>query len=428
MFRKLVLASLAMTAAGAVSGAAQAQDGDLVKITQQTIDLRSATKTSIDVSNTKGAYNGIRVRAKSGDIDVTCVQVVYANGSVHNEDRLIHMLQGERSRPINAKGESHHIDLVNIVTKPGSGKAVLEVLGIQTDKAAGQPRNPSKPAKSDAGCYGEIPISKAATANVVAKDKPQDVTTTPTLPKKTEAAPGRALQSGDVLFGAQNVGFGVDRDVIRVGADIGKFDRIRLRVLDNDIHLNDVKVIYTNGEPDTLAVNTDLKQNTKTNWLDLKGDRFIKEVQLNYRSKPNFKGQARVEVFGQYAAGWLGPNGEGRKYNQGWVLLGAQTAGFVGFDSDTIPVGANEGGFKKLRITVRDRAITLNEISVVYANGSDDIIPVKTKVEAGTTYGPVDLKGGSRAIKEIKAKYRSRFFDKSAKGKGAAIVEVWGQH
>ena len=33
-----------------------------------------------------------------------------------------------------------------------------------------------------------------------------------------------------------------------------------------------------------------------------------------------------------------------------------------------------------------------------------------------------------KAIKEIRAKYRSRFFDKSAKGKGGAIVEVWGQH
>ena len=427
MFRKLVLAGVAMTAAGAVSGA-QAQDGDLVKITQQTIDLGKSNKTSIDISNTKGAYQGIRVRAKSGDIDVTCVQIVYSNGTVHNEDRLIHMLESERSRPIDARSENRHIDLVNLVTKTGSGKAVIEVLGIQNDKGAASSRQPSKPASGSAGCYGEIPISKAATANVVAKDKPQEVVATPTVPKKSDAVPGRALDSGDVLFGAQNVGFGVDRDVIRVGNDLGKFDRIRLRVLDNDIHINEIKVIYSNGEPDTLAVNADLKQNTKTNWLDLKGDRFIKEVQLSYRSRPNFKGQARVEVFGQFADGWLGPNGEGKKYNQGWVLLGAQTAGFVGFDSDTIPVGRNEGGFKKLRITVRDRAITLNEVRVVYANGNDDVIPVKTKVEAGTTYGPVDLKGGSRAIKEIQAKYRSRFFDKGAKGKGAAIVEVWGQH
>lgn len=426
MLRKLVLAGIAMTAAGAVSGAV-AQEGNLVKITSETIDL-SKGKTQIDLSKTKGAYNGIRVRAKRGDADLTCVQVVYANGRVHNEDRLIHLLEGERSRPIDTRGESHHIDQVNIVSKIGKGKATIEVLGYETEKGASQPRQPSKLPTGGGGCFGEAEISKAAKEAVEKKDKPQEVETTPTSPTKTEAKPGKARESGDVLFGAQSVGFGVDRDVIRVGAEVGKFDRIRLRVLDNDIHINEVKVIYTNGEPDLLAVNTNIPQNSKTNWLELKGDRFIKEIQLNYRSKPSFKGQARVEVFGQFAEGWLGPNGEGRKYNQGWVLLGAQTAGFVDFDNDVIPVGRNEGGFKKIRLTVKDRAITLNELRIVYASGSEDIIPVKARIDAGTTYGPIDIKGGSRSIKEIQAKYRSRFFDKSAKGKGAAIVEIWGQH
>ncbi len=253
------------------------------------------------------------------------------------------------------------------------------------------------------------------------------------MTKPTDAAPttaqaGKPLAGGEVLFGTQYVGFGVDRDVIRVGTDIGKFDRLRLRVLDNDIHINDLKVIYANGEPDTLAVNQNITKNSRTNWLNLKGDRFVKEIQMSYRSKPSLKGQARVEVFGEYAAGWLGPNGEGRKFNEGWVLLGAQTAGFVGFDKDTIQVGRNEGGFTKIRVTVRDRAITLNELRVIYANGADDIIPVRTRVDAGSTYGPIDLKGEKRAIEKIEARYRSRFIDSGAKGKGNAVVEVWGRH
>jgi hypothetical protein len=40
----------------------------------------------------------------------------------------------------------------------------------------------------------------------------------------------------------------------------------------------------------------------------------------------------------------------------------------------------------------------------------------------------VDLDGSKRAIKEIKARYRSRFIDASAKGKGNAVVEIWAQH
>ena len=232
-----------------------------------------------------------------------------------------------------------------------------------------------------------------------------------------------------MLFGAQYVGFGVDRDVIRVGNEIGKFDRIRLRVLDNDIFINELKVVYANGETDTLAVNANVPKNSRTNWIDLKGDRFIKEIQMIYKSRPSFRGQARIEVFGEYAEGWLGPQGEGRKYNQGWVLLGAQTAGFFGFDKDVIPVGRNEGGFKKIRVNVKDRAITLNEVHIIYTDASDETIPVRTRVEAGGSYGPIDLKGTRQvAIDRVEAKYRSRFFDASARGKGAAIVEIWGQH
>jgi hypothetical protein len=267
------------------------------------------------------------------------------------------------------------------------------------------------------------------TAPPPASEPTAEIVASPTTAAPTATPAGRATEGGDVLFGAQYVGFGVDRDVIRVGNEIGKFDRIRLRVLDNDIFINELKVIYANGETDTLAVNANVPKNSRTNWIDLHGDRFIKEIQMVYKSKPSFRGQARVEVFGQYAPGWLGPQGEGRKYNQGWVLLGAQTAGFVGFDKDVIPVGANEGGFKKIRVTVKDRAITLNEIRVLYTDGTDETIPVRTRVDAGGTYGPIDLKGERRvAIDRIEAKYRSRFFDASARGKGSAIVEVWGQH
>jgi len=161
------------------------------------------------------------------------------------------------------------------------------------------------------------------------------------------------------LFGVQRVGFGVDRDVIKVGGEIGKFDRIRLRAESNDIFLNEIQVIYFKGDPDVFPINAELKQNTLSDWLKLNGQRFIREISLTYRSRPNFKGQARVEVYGDYIANWLGPKGEARKYNQGWVMLGSRTAGFIGFDRSTIPVAVNEGGFKRVRVNARERAITL---------------------------------------------------------------------
>jgi hypothetical protein len=433
MFRRLVVALGVILATGVFMSAEarrhRSYSGDqLVVISEQDIDL-ALDKYSIDVSKAKGAYKGIRVRNAQGRLfDLSRVQVVYGDSSVHNEDRQIDMYQGERSRLINPTSDSRFVDQVNIVQTPGTGRGRLQVLGVQDeegrsmDRGGGRTSAPVARDRDDRAPAASAPASRDDAISGAVPVKP-------TTDAPTAAAPGTATAGGDVLFGAQYVGFGVDRDVIRVGNEIGKFDRIRLRVLDNDIHINELKVVYANGESDTLAVNADIPKNSRTNWIDLKGDRFIKEIQMVYKSKPSFRGQARIEVFGQYADGWLGPQGEGRKYNQGWVLLGAQTAGFVGFDKDVIPVGRNEGGFRKIRVTVRDRAITLNEVAVVFTDGSQEVIPVRTRVDAGGTYGPVDLKGEKRiAIDRIEAKYRSRFFDASARGKGAAIVEVWAQH
>ncbi|HMN38507.1 MAG TPA: DUF2541 family protein [Hyphomicrobium sp.] len=433
MLRRLVVALCAIMAIGALSAQAHRlrhsgwQDDNLVVISEQDVDL-SLDRYSIDVSTAKGAYKGIRVKNKSGYLfDLSSVQIVYSDGSTHNEDRQIDMYQGERSRPINPTSESRFIDRVNITQVPGRGRGRLQILGIQDRHGARMSRTGGDEYANDR--YSGRSSGNGSTVTRQPAATPPALETRPTAPLATTTPPGRASDGGDVLFGAQYVGFGVDRDVIRVGAEIGKFERIRLRVLDNDIFINEMKIVYTNGETDTLAVNANVPKNSRTNWIDLKGDRFIKEIQLVYRSRPSFRGQARIEVFGKYAPGWLGPKGEGRKYNQGWVLLGAQTAGFVGFDKDVIPVGANEGGFKRIRVTVRDRAITLNEVKVIYTDGTDETIPVRTRVDAGGTYGPIDLKGQRRAaIDRIEAKYRSRFFDSSARGKGSAIVEIWGQH
>lgn len=382
----------------------------LILIAETDVDL-SLDRYTIDVRQAKGAYKGIRIKNAMGKLfDVRRVQIVYSDGSVWNEDRQIDMYWGERSRPINPTYEGKFIDQIKIEQAPGYGRGRLQIIGIQDREGRGMDRDGGRPDRDASYNNGNISVR-------------------PTVPVASPVAPGQATPGGDVLFGAQYVGFLRDRDVIRIGPEIGKFSKIRLRVLDNDIHISEMKIVYANGESDALAINADIPKNSRTNWIDLRGDRFIKEIQLVYRSRPNFNGQARIEVFGRYAPGWLGPRGEGRKYNQGWVLLGAQTAGFIGFDKDIIPVGSNEGGFRRLRVTVRDRAITLNEVKVVYTDGQEETIPIRTRVDAGGVFGPIDLRmGREHPIDHIEAKYRSRFFDSSAKGKGSAIVEIWGQH
>ena len=404
MYRGVVFAFLAVLFAGVISSAEAQQPGRWVLLGVRDVDL-SLDKDTIDVKAAKGRFGAIRLVAKERGVEIFKVVINYYGGRKHTEDRRINLLPGERTRPIDPRRNGDFIDTIDLFYKTQGGTKVhakVEVWGlllIKGDEIAVRPT-----------------ITKPAAP----------VATTPATP--TSPAP-QLGGNGDVLFGVQYVGFVRDRDVIKIGNEIGKFDKVRLRVLDNDVHLIQLKVVYSNGDPDVLAFDKPIKVGTRTPWFTLKGDRFIKEIEMVYRSRPNFKGEARVEVYGEYAEGWLANNGESQRFNQGWALLGAQTAAIrIGFERDVFQIARNPGGFKKIRIDVKDRAITLRQIKVTYGSGEDDIIPVQSvRVDAGKTFGPVDLKGGVRFIKQIELTYRSRFIDPSARGKGPAVVEVWAQ-
>lgn len=303
------------------------------------------------------------------------------------------------------------------------------ILACLVCAAAGMLASPQSHAQ---GLAPPAHLSAAARAGLpvveVQQRRRRRVRTRKTAPEAAATPAGQATSNGEVLFGVQDVGFLVDRDVIRVGPEIGKFDRVRLRVLRNDIFITDLKVLYANGDMETLLTDAKIRSNRKTDWIPLNRNDFIKEFQLVYRSRPDFKGQARVEVFGEYAKGWLGPDGEGQKYNNGWVLLGTDTAGSIGFDKVKIPVGKNEGGFKQLRVSVKDRDITMTDFAVVYEDGvKDQLEDNRIKIAADEAFGPVDLEKDA-IIKEILATWRSRAIATSKRERAYATVQVWAHH
>jgi hypothetical protein len=101
-------------------------------------------------------------------------------------------------------------------------------------------------------------------------------------------------------LGSQKVGFIVDKDVIQVGRRDGDFSKIQLRVKGNEVEFLDVKVIYANGQADDIRIRNKIRAGGETRAIDLKGgDRFIRRVEFVYRSRPSFKGQATVELWGR---------------------------------------------------------------------------------------------------------------------------------
>ncbi|MEL6871326.1 MAG: DUF2541 domain-containing protein [Pseudomonadota bacterium] len=406
---------------------AQKRGERLYIVKEVTVDPADG-EIAIDMSDMRGSVRALRVRARRGAIRLSNVRVTYTDGTTHDEDRDINLLQGERTRPMDDSRTNRFVESVTLFVDPRSQKrrrVRMQVLAHQTRTGRRARRPRTEPALT-ADAREQRRTQQPSSTNQPAAREETTIASTerPEAILETDQRTGR----GEVLFGAQRVGLGLDRDVIRVGAEVGRFKRIRMRVLENDIYLRGITLNYADGTSETHAIEAEIGNGAATDWIDLQNQRFISDISLTYRSRANFKGRARVEVFGDFADSWLGTEGEGRRFNDGWVLLGAQTAGFVGFDDDVVPVGRNKGGFRQVRVRVRDRAITLNELRIVYADGRSDTVPIRNRVDAGSSWGPVDLAGRSSPIKEIRARYRSRFFDRNAVGKGAAIVEVWGRY
>ena len=113
--------------------------------------------------------------------------------------------------------------------------------------------------------------------------------------------PPQARPGTWALLGTQSVGFGVDKDVVKVGRQDGRFRAIKLRVRNNAIEMLDLKVVYANGEFEDFPVRAIIRAGGETRAIDLKGNtRFIQEVQMVYKSKLSFRGKALVEVWGQH--------------------------------------------------------------------------------------------------------------------------------
>ncbi len=444
MLRRLLVGVLALFAFGAAHAASAQVE---VTLGEEVALKIIPDRDTIDARKVPGRFRGIRVYALDGSaVDISTIDIVYNDGSKFTEDRgrLIQLNAADvRTRvigPQGGQGPEKFIDSIVLNYKTAQGqqqRARVRVVGTTSTEGARAVR-PAGPGGPVAAPIQPAPSRPAGPA-------PGPVTVAPTGPAPVQGAPGCVTAGGDVLFGVQYVGFGQDRDVIKVGSEFGKFDKIRLRVLDNEIFMNELRVVYSNGEPDVLAVAANIPQNTRTKWFTLKGDRFIKEIQLVYKSRPGFKGQARVEAFGEFAEGWYNPGqscgtaggppstkGDGIAHgaNRGWLYLGGQQPLFfsvkkgLGYENDTVSVARN-AGFRQLRLDVKDRAITLNRLTIVYGDGTNDVIPVGARVDGGSSYGPIQLK--PKAVREIQVSYRSRLLDAKAGGKSYAFVEFWAQ-
>jgi hypothetical protein len=219
----------------------------------------------------------------------------------------------------------------------------------------------------------------------------------------------RRRDRGWVLLGQKEVGFRVDRDVINIGQSEDwyrdrSFKSLQFVAEDNEVHLMSVRLVYFNGFAEDLRVDRLIRRGDDLA-LDLRGERsYLRRIEMTYRSRPSFRGQAVIKVYGEPAR--RGPVGlvTGRG---DWVELGCQQVSLFGKDRDSIEVGRREGRFKAIRLLVRGADVEVLDLKVVYAGGQTDDISVRNLIRAGERTRPLDLRGWERAIERVEMVYRT---------------------
>jgi hypothetical protein len=196
----------------------------------------------------EGPFSDLRLTAEGNDIHMISVRVVYLNG-VAEDFKLDQLLRQRQSIKIDLRGDRSFLRQIEFVYR-----SRLNFKGV-------------------------------ARLRVDAR-----------VARRGSSGPGPKVE----LLGAQKIGFKVDRDVLKVGRKEGRFRRIALRAVDNDIEILDMKVFYGRGPADDIQVRRVLRAGQRSEPIDLRGDepRVINRIEFVYRARPNFRGAATLEIYG----------------------------------------------------------------------------------------------------------------------------------
>ena len=377
---------------------AQRRDGDNRYFSQRNLDNRveawdeldvkridpRADSITMPVGRREGQHTAIRFRVLDDQIFIRRLVVVYGNGQSQDIAFRRNLGAGEMSEAIDLEGDRRFIQEVQVYYRPepnwrnNNRGARLALLG---DRIQGRPAAPPP--------------------TTLYRDIPKDW----------------------ILFGVQTAEFGGDRDIVTVGREKGRFDKIALRVRDNDLFVRNVKINYSRGESQDFAVNQVIPQGSRTAEIPLQRDRFIDTIELTYGSRPGGSRKATVEIYGEYAQGYAGETGGYKQDGGGWQLIGAQSASMFRTDNDNFDIGTRFGTFTKLRLQARSNAVDVRNLVVIYENGYRQDLAINTTLRPGDTSAVIDIPGRGKFLKSVSITSKSR---PSLRGDGT--IELWGQH
>ncbi len=217
----------------------------------------------IEVGRGEGPFSAIGLTVSGREVEILSLRVIYGNG--RSEELRVRALigDGERSRPIDLTGNARGIRRIELIYSSDRRRGPRAAVAVW-----GKP-----------GVIGVEP-------------EPGGIV----IPRSAD------FGKGWDLLGERSVDMGLDRDVIEVGIAEGPFTALGLSVLNRDIQVLQARVIYGNGQSDTLNVRTLIPEGERTQAYDLRGDRrAISRVELVYVAERKRGPRAEVLLWGKLA-------------------------------------------------------------------------------------------------------------------------------
>lgn len=192
----------------------------------------------VEIGAREGQFKGIRFDVRGSDIEVQGVRIVYGNGEPEDLNVRQTFKAGSSSRVFDLKGYKRAIKQI-VIIYVARAPATIRIFGIEG------------------------------------------------------AAPAPSWER----LGCKEVRFGIDHDTLTVGRKDGTFKAIKLSVRFAPVEFFDVRVVFGNGQRQSVTVRQVIPPGGETRVIDLSGDnRGLDRVELLYRSIPSFKGAAEVCV------------------------------------------------------------------------------------------------------------------------------------
>ena len=237
---------------------AHADDARWIKLGDKRIGSGLETE-AVEVGRDAGSFERIRIAAIETDVLVQELRVYFDNGDVQRLTRDARIARNTQSEAFTIDGGPRDIERIELTFK---GRATASL------------RDASVAIWAEKANFGrQIERQDSVTAN-----------------------------HAWLLLGKKSVSASIDHTVIPVGKDAGRFEAIRIAVGRSDVAFHDIRVIYLDGEVDTLAVRRLIRAGDASPPLALRGEgRFIREIELVQEANPNMQGRADVQVLARPA-------------------------------------------------------------------------------------------------------------------------------